>query len=248
MLDPGIAEHQNLFLVATFILIIAILAMTESIEQAMTYVGLIAYFLLISTNLNMIKHQSQHAAPYGPAHAGAAKHAIPGGAARPAIPGGAARPAEGFAMPGPHPALPADSPYRGELSRAELVSALQRSSTAPGMPVDEFLSPSDQYGDQGIPPVVSGGYHGHVPLAGPRAARPAGDSMYSTSYLCGAQPSHMAMSFDERSAFNGIKASARANPTRALSNKIHQKELYNRYFRDELDAEEDSYWWGRHET
>ncbi|MDF1728292.1 MAG: hypothetical protein P1U53_11150 [Sulfitobacter sp.] len=234
-MEGGYRFTQDKFIVLTFILIVVIILLSRTLQEAVLLVTMVTGFVITATYINNIGR------------------GLPKGRAPVAPGGGGAAPPTGKARPGPGPPVdaggvvaatapvmstfvgaPADGgdsqaggDWPGGLSDSEMQGILRSSAPDTNETYTYGLPPLDEKrGPFGNPFDLNNVY------------TPGQHSMADGTF----DEARVALDGDERLAMQGR---FRNDPYRVAAGIMRRKDLVDRNVREELDREEDSRWWGR---
>ncbi len=224
---------QRIFMILTFIVIVAIVMLTESLSTAMIFISLISQFLIISTLSTSIGELHDKATQ--PSSAAISMPWFP-------ISPGFTSDREGFASkPLENPGVYDGDSYPGGLSPADLGQMSYDMGPIAALPAGTgpVYSPVDMPGYG-----LGGG--GDGPSLPP-------DNPYQTNRLNSrAEPSacDYGPNSEARDSFDADRkivehARWRHDPHRVVAGTMRRKDLMTRYVREELDEKENEPWWGR---
>lgn len=247
VLGKNIAGYQGLFLALTLVVMIIIILVTKDLTTAILIIGLITNYLIISSHLTLIKQRHENGTTTPPGSRGhynddgtysLGDYCEPYAPGSPSAP--SSRPAAGgggkegyWPQPGAGPphsvqvpkGLPYDEGYRGAIDAAGDIDH-DSADTAPWGHPDRTAYGSDY--------MAVGNPYDLDRIGSPGAAPPGIDDEAIGGLL-------------DADELNTYHARSRNDNTRVWAGAIRRKEFMDRYLREELEEEEDSQWWGRHE-
>ncbi len=210
-------DPQGLFLALTLVVMIIIVLVTKDLTAAILIIGLATNYLIISTQLTALGRQQKARAP-PPAAEPENFWPAPGA--------GAPYTGTTAATGGGGPWRGVRAPYRGAIAGdPDAGGPGVHAAAARGHP-DRTARETDS--------VPVGNPHDLDRIGSPAAAAPCVDDEAAGGPLDG----------DELLA---VQARSRNDDTRVRAGTIRRKAFMERFLTEELEEEEDSRWWGRHE-
>jgi len=249
--SAGLKGYQGYFLALTLIVMIVIILMAKDLTTAVLLISLITSFLIISAQLTLIGDRAQKTTARAVGLGGRPLEAAGVSMTNAGIAGIAASYGPDLFTPagassdgglvlesyspkprwhGRDPPYLAEPPLRAAALGGDGYPGAIRSSPGAGDAAAEMIGHSDR-------------------LAGASEGAPSGNPFDLDRY------GQDAAGFDDDEAnahFDGdenvtLQARARNDPTRVWAGAYRLKAHFDPYVREELEEEEDSYWWGRHE-